>query len=86
MQHNSEDNDASKSIAERFNRFFLLKLEKLKQNIDKNDTDPLENVDDAPDEITDFRQVSDNDIEQIILHIKDVGVKIGSLMHLKTMA
>ena len=79
MQYISENNDASKSMVDRFNKFFTQVGETLKENIDKNDTDPFEHVADATDEMTYLCQVSGNDFEQIILHLTDVGACIDGI-------
>ena len=67
-----EELNGSDTISEGFNKFFTEVGEKLKQRIHKNDTDPLKFVQNTEINMT-LAQVNDNDVEQIILQLKDVG-------------
>ena len=81
ISHTNSDNEltGTSSLAEKFNKFFTEVGEALKQSIPKNDTDPLENIDTATEEIIEFSEVSNSAVEQIIMQLKNVGAGIDGI-------
>ena len=71
--------DEALSMAEKFNEFFTEIGETLKQNIAQNNNDPLENIEKTDNEVNSFANASENDVEQIILQLKDVGAGIDGI-------
>ena len=74
----AELNDA-KTISEEFNKYFTEVGKKLKQNIHQKNIDPLEYIKATTQKLMSFSQVSDHDVEQIILQLKDVGAGVDGI-------
>ena len=64
-------------MAEKFKEWFTELA--LKQYVDKNAIDPLENIVEIDNKVNNFANVSEDDVEQIILQLKDVGVGIAGI-------
>ena len=75
----SDNPEQTGLMAERFNSFFAEIGKTLKQNIDASNTDPLQNIVRAEEDITCFSLVNDNDVEKIIIQLKDVGAGIDGV-------
>ena len=73
------DASDAETISEEFNKFVSEVGERLKQNIDKTNTDPLKYAQDNTEHLLALSQVNESDVEETIQQLKDVGAGIEGI-------